>query len=530
LGVNTARLLRYVALGVLALAGRVAAAPGSAPARSPATRASTSTAPATRASRDDRQRLMQLMRKSIELFKTKQYDEIEKLLTEALSIDPQQPTNLYNMACVKALTRRADQAMDYLEKAAEAGFTDFVHINRDSDLESLRTLDRYKALMGRKDEIQRRAADRTLAALKRQLRAGYLFEIDEQAKLVFATNTDQATLVALKKTLGAQARSLWQQVFDHKPDQYISVVLPSMDDYRRMVPMPGVGGFYNGGSRILTAMRMGQIMAHEFTHALHDADKDAVGQEHPIWLVEGLAVVFESATFEGDSLVPRDNHRLPYLQAAARRDRLIALEKLLKMDQRAFISQAVLAYGQSGSVLLWLAEQGLLKKFYQTYKGGFEKDATGKAALEATLGKKLAQIESEWKQWMSKRTPPPVDTGPGGAFVGVRFGQGNDGLRIEDVVKDGPAENAGIKVGDVVVGLEGVDVRDYASVVPMLKAHQPGDKVTFKVRRGEEYLDVGVVLAKRPAPATASATRPATPGTRPSTRPRVGASRPTTGR
>jgi len=40
-------------------------------------------------------------------------------------------------------------------------------------------------------------------------------------------------------------------------------------------------------------------MTHEFTHALQFGDLDPLAEEHPIWIVEGMASLFESGQFEG---------------------------------------------------------------------------------------------------------------------------------------------------------------------------------------------------------------------------------------
>ena len=63
-------------------------------------------------------------------------------------------TNLYNMACLKALTNHPDEAVAYLERAADSGFTDFLHIEKDEDLKSLRDLPRYKTFIAAKDQYQ----------------------------------------------------------------------------------------------------------------------------------------------------------------------------------------------------------------------------------------------------------------------------------------------------------------------------------------------------------------------------------------
>ncbi len=238
-------------------------------------------------------------------------------------------------------------------------------------------------------------------------------------------------------------------------------------------------------------------MTHEFTHALNAGDLDSVGQEHPIWIVEGLASLFEARQFEGEKLVPRDNYRLWFLQQAYRTKRLIPLEKLFGWKQPQFVSNANLGYGESSSVMLYLYETGLLKKFYDTYKINFEKDPTGKLTIEQVSNKKLTDFEQDWQAWMMKRTPPATNTGPEGAFIGVQFAQENDGLKIEQVVIKSPAEYAGVKAGDIVVGLNDLDIRDQQSLMPILKEFKPGEHVTFKLRRGEEYLSVPLTLGRR---------------------------------
>lgn len=449
-------------------------------------------------------RIHQLSRRSLNLAEAGKLDEAETVLQQALILAPDHSVNLYNMACLKALKGRSDAALDYLERAASEGFTDFIHIERDPDLNSLRNLPRYKDLLAHKSELQRKAADKVITALKRELGTGYLYEIDEQDKLIFATNTDAPTLAALKKWLLAQARSQWEQVFEHKPDQYISIVLPSAADYRQIVNRPGVGGFYNHDNRILIAQHLGQVMTHEFTHALHNADLDPLNQDHPTWLAEGLATLFESAHFEGDKLVPADNFRLRYIQGAVRRGRLIRLQPLLEMDQKRFVSNATLAYGESGSLLLYLYEQNLLRRFYDTFKGNYDKDKTGKLALEEVTGKSLDDLEQDWKTWIRGRTPPAQSTGPQGAVLGVRFADANDGLQIDLVVPDGPAAAAGIKVGDLLVGIGETDIWDRQSFLPLLASHNPGDTITLKIRRSDKYLELPVTLARRgekaPAP------------------------------
>jgi hypothetical protein len=487
----TARAIRVIlCLLLLAATGRcIEAAP-------PATSTAPATRPALTVDQQKRLKVQRLTRKSLDLLRQKKYDQAEEVLTEALILDPDHPTNIYNMACLKSLTHRPDDAMAYLERAADAGFTDFIHIEQDADLDALRNHPRYKALLAAKDLYQKKDADRAVALLRRQFGDKYLFDLDPETKLIFAANTDAQTLADVKKWLTLQAKSQWAQLFDHKPDQYVAIVLPSLADFRKIITRPGVEGIYMHGARMLIARRLGQVMTHEFTHALHAGDLDPLGQEHPIWIVEGIASLFEAAQFEGDKLVPKDNYRLWHLRLAYRTHRLVSLEKLFTWTQTQFVANANIGYGEASSVMLYLYEQNLLRKFYETYKINFDKDPTGKLTLEQVTGKPIKEFERDWQTWMMQRTPPVTDIAVLGPQIGMYFIQANDGLKVDRVIGKGPADAAGVKAGDVIVGFNELDVRDPNSLTPLLKEFKPGDSVYFKLRRGEDYLTLPLTLGK----------------------------------
>ena len=467
------------------------------PGRSPDLPAKAAARPATSPSSDDGERVAQFSRVAAAAMKAGKLVDAEAALRSALELDPHDEVILYNLACVKSLQGRGDAAMDCLERAAREGFTDFVHIQRDPDLAGIRQLPRYQDLLAHKDEYQRRQAIRLVQWLKRELGPAYTYDVDEPHKLIFAACTDQQTLEALKRHLAMQESSLCQQLFQHRPDQYITVILPSAADFRRFMPRAGVGGYYVPEQRRLVVQRLGSFMAHEFTHALHDADRSAEGQEHPVWICEGLATLMEPARFEGEKLILRDGFRLAEIQAAGRQEHLVPLARLFTMDQPAFERTPINAYGQSGSIMLYLYEKGLLRKFYETYKAAYATDKTGRLALEQATGMKLMEFEREWKAWMLSRTPPAQTTGPQGAVLGVRFAAVNDGLRVASLVPTGPAAQRGIRVGDVLVGINQTDIRDYDALLQTLADCHPGQSVTLHLRRGVQYLEVPITLARR---------------------------------
>jgi S1-C subfamily serine protease len=80
-----------------------------------------------------------------------------------------------------------------------------------------------------------------------------------------------------------------------------------------------------------------------------------------------------------------------------------------------------------------------------------------------------------------------------------------DGVAIVSVAPDGPAESAGIKVGDVVTAFDGKTVTTWEALGAAIRAHQPGDRVSVTVLRrsnGWAKTTVTVTLGTNPVPQT----------------------------
>jgi hypothetical protein len=71
------------------------------------------------------------------------------------------------------------------------------------------------------------------------------------------------------------------------------------------------------------------------------------------------------------------------------------------------------------------------------------------------------------------------------------------GLRLSGVREGGPAEQAGLQAGDVVIEFGGKEVLNIYDYTYALRDHAPGDTVVIKVRRGEEVLELTAVLGRR---------------------------------
>jgi S1-C subfamily serine protease len=70
------------------------------------------------------------------------------------------------------------------------------------------------------------------------------------------------------------------------------------------------------------------------------------------------------------------------------------------------------------------------------------------------------------------------------------------GALIVDVPANGPAAQAGLKSGDVIVRVENKEVKDVASLGDVLLSKKPGDVVPVQVQRGNQQLTVNVELGE----------------------------------
>ena len=76
-----------------------------------------------------------------------QYNRSAEIDRRLVSLLPRDGVARYNLACSLAMQGAAPQAIEELTRAIEFGYDDFGHLEVDPDLDSLRTLPAYQALM-----------------------------------------------------------------------------------------------------------------------------------------------------------------------------------------------------------------------------------------------------------------------------------------------------------------------------------------------------------------------------------------------
>ncbi|QEC50189.1 PDZ domain-containing protein [Baekduia soli] len=92
------------------------------------------------------------------------------------------------------------------------------------------------------------------------------------------------------------------------------------------------------------------------------------------------------------------------------------------------------------------------------------------------------------------------------AWLGVETGSSSSdptstsgGAQITDVTPGGPADDAGLQVGDVVTKIDGTAVNDATDLSTAINGKAAGDRITLTVRRAGDQQQLDVRLRERPA-------------------------------
>jgi len=79
--------------------------------------------------------------------------------------------------------------------------------------------------------------------------------------------------------------------------------------------------------------------------------------------------------------------------------------------------------------------------------------------------------------------------------------ESTDGTLIAGVLRNGPADRAGVKPGDILTEVDGKRVIDSSSMLNLVAALQPGKNARLQLMRSGKKIELPVTVGKRPAPA-----------------------------
>jgi photosystem II stability/assembly factor-like uncharacterized protein len=133
----------------------------------------------------------------------------------------------------------------------------------------------------------------------------------------------------------------------------------------------------------------------------------------------------------------------------------------------------------------------------------------GKSFKKLTQGlptAKLGRIGLDWSRKSPKVVFAIIDTEKAGTgtppstvYMGVQGDDAKPGAKLTSITKDGPAEKAGLKTGDVILKLDGKDVEGYDQFTEAVRQRKAGDKLKLEVKRGSEKpQEITLTLAPRP--------------------------------
>ncbi|MHC4662026.1 MAG: DUF1570 domain-containing protein [Planctomycetota bacterium] len=201
------------------------------------------------------------------------------------------------------------------------------------------------------------------------------------------------------------------------------------DEFRQTYGAPpGAGGRYEyGKNRIVafhgymgpTSLSTFQILAHEGTHQFQDLFIKGNNSAFPVWVIEGMAVVFESSIIDPKKgtveLVGLTDVRVKQLQEAVQKGTHVTLKQMLETPQTGFTGSQ---YNTAGTFTWWLLKDSNEKKYKQLYEkyllqlvdkarrtgrrgGGFPADDGSFAKLvDEILGKSIQDLEQEWQKYV----------------------------------------------------------------------------------------------------------------------------------
>ena len=325
-----------------------------------------------------------------------------ELIQHYLDDRPHDAVMLYNAACVTCRLNEPERAASFLINAVKAGFNDFSHMRRDPDLRPLHEHGIYNAILHARDAADPLLAKRQVQMWRERYKSSaYRNESDDQLHVNFVTTVDDAALDLIRQSLQAQNDLLTQELFGNPHRHYVLIALLNASDaadHGRDSHTPAV---YKHRSRELITIDTGRSLRHEFVHVLHHSHMDELGQEHPLWIQEGLAALYEEYELSADGTVRfGPNDRQNVAKRMARTGELMRWSEVMAISKQELARDAARFYSQLRSFFRFMAERDLLKPWYADYTEHFDDDHSGLLSLERVFGRSMGEIDLKWRAWL----------------------------------------------------------------------------------------------------------------------------------
>ena len=178
------------------------------------------------------------------------------------------------------------------------------------------------------------------------------------------------------------------------------------------------------------------------------------------------------------------------------------------MQTRRFVRAPLLAAGACSVALLALAPAVSLAT-EPAERSELEKELSQARAELDKAAREVAELSRQLYGGESGDVMRFVHGGPQGSMLGINIGSGaarDDGVEVMGVSPGGPAEQAGLKTGDVLVAVDGKSLRRSgertanAQLVEFMRGVQPGSVVKVEYLRDGKRRNASVTTAPAEPP------------------------------
>ena len=465
---------------------------------------------------------MRLQSRAFAALNASAYDEAIEALNEQATLQPNNHVVYYNLACAHARAGSRGDAIANLRRSIELGFIDRYQLTTDPDLEAIRTEPDYRAIVDNWSAIVKARAEANLERTKEIYGPSYIYELDDERRLMFATAHDQQSLDIARKELSM----LWDwglaEVFadlrspvspasvpdaSQPDDPWVTVILPDRADFEKWLfatygpaarnNFSGIGGAYDHDRKQLVAQDLGATLRHEFFHVLHWRSTSRAGQMHPIWVQEGLCSLVEDYDVIDGRVVPVPSWRTNTVKRLLSGARLTPIKELASIPRDKFGAggRTMARYAECRAFFLFLYQQNALGAWYAHFLADTNEDPSGYASILAVLGTDDAGLERRYRDWVRDLPAVPEAGGrEGRAGLGVDIDMGTGDGPVVTAVVSRTARQSALRLGDVIYAVNGRPTREVMELVRVLGSYAPGERVTLSLRRGSRHLTAEIPL------------------------------------
>ncbi len=431
------------------------------------------------------------------------YQDAEDIFRELIELRPKSFVGHYNLAAAHSMQGEVQDAINAMSTALALGFTDRAQLERDPDLESLRTDPWFDVLIGQWGELinARRVADvAQIELLFPNKRKRWSMTDDALRFELRSAHGEVATDEAMGE-LRMIADWAHAELFTELPNvdlsdsPWVMIGLPDRAGFAKWAisvfgssvrgSISSVGGAYEHQQRRLVAQDLGATLRHEFVHVLHWRDMSRRGQVHAPWVQEGLASLIEDYDVRGGKPVPVPSWRTNIVKRLEDINRLPSFEELAQIEMNAFTAKRPLAkYAQARTAMLWLLDTGKLSAFYEHYCAHYAEDPTGYASVLAVTGLEPDALEKQYRDWVEALETVPETGSDLTATLGIEVENGTgDGVVVRGL-PPGASKRTGLKLNAVITHVNDRPTRDLFEMIRVLGDYSAGESVSLRWRRG----------------------------------------------